>query len=532
INHYNISLVTGKIAGDSYEPDNSFRHATAIGSNTSQDHSIYPSDDLDYFSFDLPALSFVSIETTGQGYNNTVIYLYDSNYTLLTRDYDSGRDYFSLLEYYSLLPDQYYFLVEEYGNDEVIDAYTVTLTAVEMVDYEPNDSFAEATGITANSSQIQQIFPAGDQDYLTFDLLAGATVTVETAGSSGDTLLSLYDQDFVLLASDDDGGSDRFSLIENFGLPAGTYYILVEEYGNDAAINHYNISLVTGKIAGDSYEPDNSFRHATAIELNSTQNHSIIPANNSDYYWFELNEYSMVTIETSGLEGDDTVLYLYDSNYTLLTKDDDSSEISSFSLIDSYLLPPGRYYLMVEEYSNDDPITSYMISLRVNELTYTEYEPNDSFAQATEITVNSSQLHTIFPVGDQDYLFFLSEVEINVTIEITGSENSDTYLSLYDSNEDLIVSDDDSGDGFLSMIRNQIISAGRYYILIESYRRDTIIDSYTIILTSVLPATPTSRSNLIFTYLPVIAGIGGISVILLCLYKYRWQLNHQLKKLR
>lgn len=72
-----------------------------------------------------------------------------------------------------------------------------------------------------------------DYDMFTFTLTSAATVTIESTGST-DVAGSLYDDDGVLLESDDnDGASQNFQIIRS--LSPGQYYVRVEGVSDDGS---------------------------------------------------------------------------------------------------------------------------------------------------------------------------------------------------------------------------------------------------------------------------------------------------------
>lgn len=72
-----------------------------------------------------------------------------------------------------------------------------------------------------------------DYDMFTFTLTSAATVTIESTGST-DVAGSLYDDDGVLLESDDnDGASDNFQIVRS--LSPGRYYVRVEGVSDDGS---------------------------------------------------------------------------------------------------------------------------------------------------------------------------------------------------------------------------------------------------------------------------------------------------------
>ena len=89
--------------------------------------------------------------------------------------------------------------------------------------------------------------PASDVDWVQFTLSADSEVLLETSGSGGDTRMWLYDSNLNQIEFDDDDGNGVFSFIDRScgvdSLPAGTYYVKVDEYENDDEIDSYSIQL-------------------------------------------------------------------------------------------------------------------------------------------------------------------------------------------------------------------------------------------------------------------------------------------------
>lgn len=74
-----------------------------------------------------------------------------------------------------------------------------------------------------------------DVDMYRVSLFQSGNLRIETSedGSpTADTTLTLYNQQQIQVAYNDDGGTGRFSLINNLSVSAGTYYIKVEGWSS------------------------------------------------------------------------------------------------------------------------------------------------------------------------------------------------------------------------------------------------------------------------------------------------------------
>jgi hypothetical protein len=112
--------------------------------------------------------------------------------------------------------------------------------------YEPDNDSASATPIDDGVPQTHNIYPVGDEDWVTFTLEEESQVVLETSGPSGDSRMWLYDSALNVLEFDDDGGSGLWSHIDRVcgvdALPAGTYYAQIDEFGDYWPIAEYDIS--------------------------------------------------------------------------------------------------------------------------------------------------------------------------------------------------------------------------------------------------------------------------------------------------
>lgn len=118
-----------------------------------------------------------------------------------------------------------------------------------------NDGTATATSLTGCTGGVGTLNPLLDQDYFSFTVPAGASIRAEVSNLAGtacptgfDSFLRLYSPTGVELGSDDDDGLDQCSLItpsDAFAstLPAGTYYLRVEEYLNDETQGLYAVHV-------------------------------------------------------------------------------------------------------------------------------------------------------------------------------------------------------------------------------------------------------------------------------------------------
>ena len=249
--------------------------------------------------------------------------------------------------------------------------------------YEDDDVYIDANPITSGVPQDHRIDPLNDVDWVRFTLTETSAVTLETTGApGGDTYLRLYESNGTtqITANDDKnfGTGDYYSLINipcdstvPPTLTAGTYYVKVEDVWDDPQTGDYQLAFdATSCSAGDAYEDDDSFIQANEIGDGETQDHSILPAGDEDFVWFDLAAaFNSISLNTGG--SGDTQLYLYDSTFTQIDYDDDG--LGALSLIEHSCrpgdaLPAGSYFAKVTEFGGT--IDAYTLNFSTSPCLY------------------------------------------------------------------------------------------------------------------------------------------------------------------
>ena len=233
---------------DGFEPDNLAAAAKPITNGQTQNRVIHTAGNSDWVKFTVGNVGAhnLQLETAGSS-GDTQLWLYKGNGMLMAYDDNSGRGAFSRIAIASLLPGTYYLRIREYGNDGVIPAYTLRASwlpgAIAPDAYEPDDAAAEAKGIANGQTQNRSIHVAGNSDWVKFTLgsRGARNLRLETSGASGDTQMWLYGSGGTRIAYNDNSGIGHFSRIAIASLMPGTYYIKIQEYGNNGTIPSYSL---------------------------------------------------------------------------------------------------------------------------------------------------------------------------------------------------------------------------------------------------------------------------------------------------
>ncbi len=412
---------------------------------TSSGQDISPTDDVDYFKFEVTELNIININTTGS--TDTVGALYNSAGVKLTFDDDSGSGNNFLIQ--RILFPGIYFAEVRGQNSNTYGNYILNIVTDEV----PIIS-------SPYTSSVEEISSIEDSDYFNFNLINPSVITLFTTGAT-DTYIRLYNDAGELLASDDNSGTSKNSLIEKI-LLTGSYYI--EVGGSSSAVSSYTLNLITEEI------------QLISLAYTSSEEDIATPGD-VDYFSFTLTQGGEIT--TYFTDSNNIYGGLYDSSFSQLASNDDNDNKRNFRI--TRKLSAGTYYIQVRG---------------IDATTTGRYRFNIE-APATITLPYTSPQQSIFPKGDEDYVRVVLEQDTPLTISSTGS--TDIYGSLYDASFSHIVSNDDNG-GFRN--RNFFIvrelNAGTYYIEARGLNRHITTGDYVLNVavpqTITLPYTSTGEA--------------------------------------
>lgn len=226
--------------------------------------------------------------------------------------------------------------------------------------YEWDDWVTHATPILPGDVQEHSIHLLGDQDWTVFSLTEPAMISGAISGASSEILLyllTLDEEGWHLL--DIEGG--RNPALEAHLMP-DIYYLVAEEWGNDALVPHYQLSLNTAPHTGDPYEIDNWAQVATPLTLGVwSQGHSINPVTDQDWFVFTLPRRTEVNVRANS-DGPDIALYLLHHSpmgWGLVGFDGDEHAKMRFTL------PAGTHHVVVEDLHRNGVVRRF--SVRVSD---------------------------------------------------------------------------------------------------------------------------------------------------------------------
>lgn len=405
----------------------------------SLDGSIGLATDEDWFRINVPDGGNIRAETSdgagGCAFDTVVTLFAPDGTTELGADDDSGSGPCSLIDPSSsafardMAPGAYFLKITGKGST---GTYRLVVSAGSpscgnglhetRAGEQCDDGPANGTGTCDNSCMIAvaasgmingygsstfsgSISPAAERDYYQLDLTGPSHLVARTWSPSAptcnaDTVLTLYDASFTLLGANDQSGADDCSSIhphvDAFAtLSAGTYYLSVEEFQQDAVIPAYQVSIDVlapgcgnGVIEGSETcddanttssdgcsdqcqfegllesEPNDDRAAADAMGSFMSARGTIDAGGDVDWYSVSLMADWSLSVSTEDGFGTcrpevgtvDTKISLYASDGSPLGSDDDGG-LESCSSIDpiedgfARLLPAGTYYVAVEHFN-------------------------------------------------------------------------------------------------------------------------------------------------------------------------------------
>lgn len=287
------------------EPNEPQSAAQPLGAAPGAVGAIGPVGDVDYYSFDVAVSGTSATILVSDGLGgcpaglDTKLYAYDAVGTQIGYDDDSGAGNCSMITLSNLNAGTYAFMVEDYGSNDLVPFYVVTVDlvspycgdgiqqageacddgnnvdndgcssmctpeAVTVAEVEPNGTLGLAQSLGLAVGVIGAIQPVADKDIFAFDVpVANSSVVLNISDGMGgcpafDSIITFYNPLGQVIATNDQGDVPPCSTLKPSltpamaNLPAGTYKVKVEESGNNAIVPLYHLSItVTPPSCGD-----------------------------------------------------------------------------------------------------------------------------------------------------------------------------------------------------------------------------------------------------------------------------------------
>ncbi len=371
-NDYTIKVTADASCSLSFEPNDlcALPAEISVGAGE-QEHSFCTEGDVDWMRFPVRAGAKYNIEAKNIG---TAA---DVQLSLYTNCQDAGASRSQKFEYTAPMAGYLHIKAENldpkvFGNGT---AYSLAVTGTGGCEedlFEQDDVRANAQPLNIDgNTQIHNICPAADEDWMRFDATADITYTVETLnlGSKADTILCLYDASGAEIRCDDDGGAGKASRLLYQSATNTTIYVKARDRDPEVAgpDTKYEVQVLTGRCKNDAAEPDNSQATAKTIADNgASQARNICATDDQDWLAFTATANTAYVISTTALGPDaDTEIELYDAAGNLLARNDDHTPGVN-ALLNYTIGQGGTYYIKAQHYNREryGTGTEYAIAVR------------------------------------------------------------------------------------------------------------------------------------------------------------------------
>ena len=326
----------------------------------------------------------------------------------------------------------------------------------------------QGSALRFGDSVIGTIGDGEPQVYYTFQAEQGDILTISMVRSSGtlDPYLKVVDKERYAMADNDDqaGAETRNARIEALVIDeAGTYVIVASRY-REAAGDSSGSFVLTIEEAENSGTGSSQLA-PLPIRYGESRTAVLSHQQYERFYTFNAQKDDLITISMSrGSSGElDSYLILADEHFTPIFEDDDSGGRPNAKIADYRIPADGRYHIIATRFerSKGTTIGSYQISFDAVGSAFDKIP-----ADAATINYGTSVTGVISAEDDHDLYAFYARQGERVTISMTRVDGDlDTFLELRDAAQEVLLSNDDGGNGQNSLIDNYTIPfSGLYFI--------------------------------------------------------------------
>ncbi len=344
--------------------------AQTIYVNSTYADKLESSSDQNWYKFTVGNNGYISMDFShdyiGSGGTYWTAYLYDENMKELTSFAFYGDKLSATTENIGIPLGTYYIRIGAYNYSAYEYQLKVNFTSSNAWETENNNDFASADNVSVNSAVNGSLMDGNDIDWFKFNINSAGTVNISFSrdyiGSGGTYwMMYIYDANVTELTNYSFSGDRMSDTRGKIGLPAGTYYIKIDDYNS----SDLDYSFVVNYTQANNWETEvnNSLGTADVIDANMTKYGSLMSGADVDWYKYTVSKTGTITLRFSHDYVDSGMQYwrmqLYNSNgeeqesfnyYGNTTQDDEVLNLTS-----------GVYYLKVQDYSYSDANYSILI---------------------------------------------------------------------------------------------------------------------------------------------------------------------------
>lgn len=338
--------------------------ATSIKIDTNKTYTDYLSkiDKVKYYQFTTNADGKVTVDVSNLASSKWKFSLLDQNGKIMSYEFTNKDS--STTGSNSLimgLPSGTYYIKVENSSNALNKEYKLNVTSSPSPFYETenNDTLEKADPIELATTYEGLIHKVSydKADYYSFSTSENGEMFINISNLSGAkwkvTLLNSNGDKIDYKNTDNSSNSTGFTTIGS-GLPAGTYYIKIENYHNSYN-KEYRLEATLNPNNYVELEPNNTLSSANTINLNYLYKGWFLQYNDSkDYYKIKISSKKKYKISISNTTGSKRKLQLYNSNGKSINYiySDSSNNATGHSYFYQQL-SKGTYYIKISHNSGD-----------------------------------------------------------------------------------------------------------------------------------------------------------------------------------
>lgn len=294
-----------------------------------------------------------------------------------------------------------------------------------------------------------------------------------------------------VIASSDNGGTNSETI--NSFLSLGKYFVVVQQFEGNT---NYNLNLSATPFTTAPDRAGNSLGEARDLNaIGSVASDFVGAADTQDFYRFELDTTSSVSVALNRLSADAKVELIQDRNGNGVVDDGEVLQTSSAggatsANLNASSLAAGNYYVRVSSISGD---TNYQLNLTRDIASLVDREVFDAIIpnQTLQGNLSTSDLSNPLRFGSfaDDYQLVGASVNQQVTVTL-NSTDFDTYLQVVDAvtGESIAENDDIQNGNTNSGLTFNVQSGANYIIRVTSYDQQKLgIGNYTLTTSTTSP---------------------------------------------
>jgi uncharacterized caspase-like protein len=473
------------------EPNEGPSGATVLNLGAAIDMAIVPRGDRDWFAFEAPVAGLLTLRSEGvPAAIDLAARLLNANLEVV-RDWQAAARPGGVLDIAIEVPAPGRYLLDvadSYSDAESAERFTLATDFEPVNDpLEPNDTIGRARPVRLPARFEPAIFPLRDSDWMSFWIPQPGKLTLvaEKVPANIDVAMRLLSLDGAVVKDwqvPARTGGDTV-LEAEIAVPGVYVAEVADNYGDASSAQPFSFSADFAPV-GDEAEPNQSFAEATPVSQSGRYRLAMFPRGDHDWLSIDVDHPGELKLLVTASPADlDLHLRVFDANKDVvrdwvapMRKGGDNE-----AFVD--LPRPGRYFVEVSD-GYDDASSADLFDF---ELAFTpqpdQYEPNDTIATATPLTLGGEVPFNILPLRDTDW--FRIEVpdqgELAVTID-EGPEQLDIAFRVLDTNL-RVVRDwvQPYRKGGLTEGTVDLAAAGAYFIEVaDSYSDARSIDHATL----------------------------------------------------